>query len=57
VSADRGAGMAASETHINQAGDTYDVRCSCGWEALDVETLETAGHLLALHRGDEHFDE
>lgn len=36
----------------------YDVLCClCEWFELDVETLETAGHLGDLHYGDEHFDE
>lgn len=36
---------------------TYQAICDCGWEMYDIETIETAGHLLDLHRGEEHFDE
>lgn len=39
---------------INQAGDTYDVRCSCGFEALDVGDLDSAGEVRRLHLSDDH---
>jgi len=45
------------DCHINQAGDTYDVICSCGWKALDCDDLESAGELRRLHLGDDHYDE
>jgi hypothetical protein len=47
-------GDAVPKTTIFQAGDTYDVRCTCGWDALDCDDLESAGRLEDLHRGDEH---
>lgn len=39
---------------INQAGDTYDVVCSCSWKAEDVGDLESAGEVLRIHLGDDH---
>lgn len=44
----------AVDCHINQAGDTYDVVCSCGWCAEDCADLESAGELVRLHLGDDH---
>jgi hypothetical protein len=46
-----------AKTAIYAAGDTYDVRCTCGWEVLGVGDLGSAGHLSDLHRGDVHFDD
>jgi hypothetical protein len=42
---------------VFMVGDTYEAWCPCGWSGIDVETVESAGHLLDLHRGDEHFDD
>lgn len=42
---------------MNPGGDYRSVCGLCEWAEYDVPTLETAGHLFDLHRGDEHFDE
>ena len=42
------------DCHVNQAGDTYDVVCNCGWKALDCDDPESAGELQRLHVGDDH---
>lgn len=39
---------------VSQAGDTYDVRCSCGWGEQDCDDAAQAERLWLAHLSDEH---